>query len=246
MSEDKRIYTEEFQVGWQDVDPEGKLKMKALTLWIQEVSWKHAALLGYGNDFMQQNHGIWVMFRLCISMFRYPRWDDTIRLITWPRGLKGIFAQRDFEFRNTDHELLAAAASEWLVLGREDRKPMKSDMLLPFLPHTLQGKAAEVDRLVAPIGSEEVLLGNHKVEYAEIDMNQHANTSSYLDWTLNHVPQIVNGHKEVKSISITFLSECKLGDEIQLKGAMNQEPYTVKGIRTSDNKPVYVAVFRMS
>lgn len=242
MREDIRLHTHEYHIGWQDVDPEGRLKLKSLIAWMQESAWKHAGQLGYGSDFMEQHQSIWVMFRLNVSVFTFPRWDDTIQLITWPRGLKGVFALRDFELRSKNNELLAAAASEWLVLGRDDRKPRKSDMLAPFVPLTLPGKTAAVEMFFGPVGREDVLLGKHKVEYAEIDMNQHANTSSYLDWTLNHLPQVVNGQKRIKSISITFLAECTLGEEIHIKGSLNQEPYTVKGIRSSDGKPVYIAV----
>jgi len=51
MEKDIRIYTQEYCIGWQDVDPEGRLKLKTMSAWMQETAWKHAGQLGYGSDF---------------------------------------------------------------------------------------------------------------------------------------------------------------------------------------------------
>jgi acyl-ACP thioesterase len=245
MEKDIRIYTQEYCIGWQDVDPEGRLKLKTMSAWMQETAWKHAGQLGYGSDFMSLHESIWVMFRLSISMYQYPEWDESVQLITWPRGLKGVFALRDFELRNKDNELLAAAATEWLVIGREDRKPRKSDMLTPFVPFTLPEKRTAVDSLFMPGECEEAFLGKHKVDYTELDMNRHVNTSSYLEWTLNHIPVSLLSQKTVRNLSITFLSECTQEDEIYFYGSLYQEPCFVKGCRSSDGKPVFQSVFLM-
>ncbi len=243
MQLDEHIRTDYYHVGWQDVDPEGRITLKAISQMLQDSAWKHAGQLGFGFDFMQTHQAIWVMFRLHIHIVQYPGWDQKIGVTTWTRGLKGAFALRDFEVHNQQDELLISATSEWLVLGMDDRKPKKTDLLNKFLPYALPNRKSLALTVAFNMNNELAMLGKHKVTYAELDLNQHVNTSYYIDWIMNHIPRSLPPNQVIEHFSITFLSECKLDQEIMLKGSFTEQPYAINGIRTQDNKTVFAAAF---
>jgi medium-chain acyl-[acyl-carrier-protein] hydrolase len=243
MQTDERIRTDYYHVGWQDVDCEGRITMKAITQMLQDSAWKHTGQLGV--DFMESHQNMWVMFRLHIQIVHYPGWDQKISVTTWSEGLMGMFIFRDFEVRNQQNELLISAASEWLVLGMENMKPKKPNRPKQFLPDTQPDKNNPTLSAAYKMNNELAMLDIHRVNYAELDMNQHVNTSNYIDWIVNHIPISLLTKHPIEHFNITFMSECNLGHEIMLKGNFNKQPYAINGIRKHDSKTVFASAFSM-
>ena len=59
-------------------------------------------------------------------MDEYPEWKDNIEIKTWPKGVDGLFAIRDFQiFRNG--EIIGRATSYWLILDADSKRPKRLD-----------------------------------------------------------------------------------------------------------------------
>ncbi|MDD4071565.1 MAG: thioesterase [Desulfobacterales bacterium] len=54
-----------------------------------------------------------------------------------------------------------------------------------------------------------------RVRYRDIDINQHVNNVSYVEWALESVPHDIKRNRFVSELEINFLGETVFGDYIQ-------------------------------
>ncbi len=92
----KPVWLEDYAVYWHDTNAYGKMTFSAISRYLQETAWKHADNLGIGFEKALELNQIWVVMRLLIKMQKFPDWGEQIRLETWPRGVDGFWAYRDF------------------------------------------------------------------------------------------------------------------------------------------------------
>jgi len=53
------------------------------------------------------------------------RWVKKIRVVTWPYGVKGLYALRNFAILDEKNEYLVKANSYWFLLNTETGRPMR-------------------------------------------------------------------------------------------------------------------------
>ncbi|MBU1008697.1 MAG: hypothetical protein KKD74_01055 [Bacteroidetes bacterium] len=240
-----KVHSETYRITWQDTDAKGLLSISALTRVLQESAWRHAGLLGFGFEYLAGHNAIWVMFKLHIQITDWPRWDENITIRTWPGKLKGIVASREFVVEDQSGKRLGAASSDWLVIGREDRKPRKTGLLEQFMPHTHEDVIPPVQALTPSREIKTMFLDTHRVGYSEIDLHQHANTSRYFEWVIDALPDSLIRKNIINHFSMHFVSECSMGDEIELVGNLTGTVLQVHGLRNNDKKVVFETAFTM-
>ena len=109
MNEFKEVWTDQYHIRSYEVDRSGCLSIAAAVNFFQESAWRNAEAIGVGFNQLSENNNLWVLSRLSVEMYKYPQWDDTIRLETWPKGMDRLFALRDFRLKSGDgKELLGA------------------------------------------------------------------------------------------------------------------------------------------
>jgi acyl-ACP thioesterase len=118
MSNLKSIWTDEYRVSWFDADGNNRARLAAICRYLQESAWNHANHLGFGYRQASEIKQVWVIIRLLLKMEKYPFWDDIITVRTWPRGVEGVLAFRDFEILSAAGERLGAASSQLNTLLR--------------------------------------------------------------------------------------------------------------------------------
>lgn len=69
------------------------------------------------------------------------------------------------------------------------------------------------------------------MKYSEIDINQHANNARYGEWIMDSFNKEELDDITITSIQINFLSERKLGDEVEIfKCNGDSNTYYIEGI----------------
>src|SRR5438105_13025190 len=91
------IWRGDFRVHSYEVDFKKSASPDSLCRYFQAAAWNQAEELGVGYQRLQSENRIWVLSRLLVKVARYPRWAETVRMHTWPRAAKSVFAMRDFE-----------------------------------------------------------------------------------------------------------------------------------------------------
>lgn len=205
-------YTQNFRIGSFDSDFSGKVKMTSICNYLQEIAGMHAEALNWGIDDLRKQNLSWVLSRLKIKVFNYPKCKNVLRIETWPTGIEGLFGNREFKIFNKKGELMMIASSCWLIINFETKRPVR--------PHNIIGSSYSENEKLFKNSLQKIntlscgkLQESVKVHYSDIDINQHVNNVKYLKWIIDSCPIEFLHKKEIDEIDINFLHEVKF-DEI--------------------------------
>ena len=230
-----------------EVGPSQRLTITAVANILQEAAGNHAVAMwgrsseGFATDPELQEAGlIFVMTRMQIQMYRYPRWGDLMQVETWFQTAGKLGAQREWVLRDKlTGEALGAATSSWVMINIRTRRPCR-------MPELVRVKSAffarEPPRLALPpavtraklpnIATPAPLRGHRQVaRRTDMDMNGHVNNVAYLAWCLEAVPEHVFRDYHLYQMEIDFKAECHAGDVIssQAEQIPPQEALTHNG-----------------
>ncbi len=209
-----------FRVRTYECGPDGFATMPTVCNWLQEAASINAESLGFSKtNFDAAGSNIsWVLTRLVVKMDFWPKWEDEVKVVTFPRGGRKIVAWRDFELFASDGKRLGAASSEWMLIDLSTRKlvPIPEEVfgcLDPDLEPVL-GPEPFTPRLKFPDGAEASEPLSFTAQRSHIDLNGHVNNVHYIEWMLE-AP-----HPEgVKTLEAVFRSETLAGDEVRVVSA---------------------------
>lgn len=234
------IWFQSFEVSWLDADIQGQAKLSTLFNYLQEVALKHADHMGFGFNEVKKNGQLWVVARILLKMERYPSWRDEVTVETWPRGVEGLWAFREYRIKDKVGRILGGASSSWLVLDVKDRKPVSPELVFHALPFVNPESATnEVPKRINT--PKEMFLSNpHEVTYSDVDFYQHVNNSKYIDWVLDSLYRL-NLQFKVKNFNINYISEAKMGDVILLRYSHKEGKVIFRGEQERNGTTVFLA-----
>ena len=202
-------HTQEITVHSYEIDFGSKLNIFSLFNYFQEIAWEHAGLLHFGLDDLLKKNLFWVLSRVRVEIARFPLWTEKIKLVTYPRGVDGLFALRDYEVYDANNQRIIAGSSSWLILNAQNRRPVRlSDIGLPFIANERSALAQNPSKIADAIGSS-IVRDKITVKPSDFDVNYHVNNTRYIEWAYNTFN--FNHHKEntLKMVEVNFLAEGK-------------------------------------
>lgn len=216
------IQTDTFTLRGYECDAFGRVSIPALMNLMQESANRNAIDYGIGiADLERQGFG-WMLMRFQLRMHEYPRYGQTIRLITYPTFVEKFFIYRDFRVEDETGNLLADASSIWLVFSVEKRAAVP----LPSFIKTLS-PPANIDPLpkltsrpdfqtkaFVPTQQKDVEVG-----WLSIDQNQHVNNVAYVAWLLEAIDKKTLQTGELAEIDLVYRTESHWGDYLQVQSA---------------------------
>lgn len=216
------------------VDFNKKLKLSSLFEMFQEAAYQHAEILGVGLAELNKIKQLWVLSRLIIEIHELPEWGENIILNTWPKGIKGPFALRDFQITNSQGNIFINATSAWLILNQETRKPVRPSEALQFI------KCCEVSAINEfPEKLPDGLFNNTRffsADYNSIDVNNHVNNARYIEWITDCMNINFFKHNHIKKLQINFNSETVWNDNISIDYGLytdNEYLFTINNNNTT-------------
>lgn len=187
-------------------------RASALARLLEQAAGSHAAELGAGIDALREKGQAWMLHRLGIAVRRWPHAGEPVEVTTWPsHRTAGARAWREFEVFSGEGELLAEAASVWLLVDLQSRKPVRlprSLLELEFPPRITGVDFKPVPNPPAPPR----LMKRRTVGPEDLDINRHANNTAYLAWAETELDTCAPC-----VLQVDFLEEALLGDEIRIE-----------------------------
>ena len=208
------IWKDTFRIRSYEVDCHGQLSVLSIFNFMQETASSHADALGVSIQQLLSENYTWLLARVKITMTSYPVWRDDLTVLTWPSGMQRLFALRDFQFKDQKDSPVGAALSAWLVIDTHKRRPVR---IAPFVNrlkplggnHILPGTLDKLQPLVTHEGEHKF-----QVRFRDLDINQHVNNTSYVEWILESIPAAVKKEAVLSEMEINFLAESFLHDRI--------------------------------
>jgi len=213
MSE-PNIWKEANQIRSYEVDCHHRLSVLSIFNFMQEAASRHAEALGVSIQQLLSENYTWLLSRLKVKIASFPVWQDQIWISTWPSGAQRLFALRDFEIRDKDNQAVAAAVSAWLVLDVQKRRPVRIGPFVERLKplegdHILPGPLDKLPGLEYRTHEKKFV-----VRYRDLDINQHVNNVSFVEWLVESIPVRVFNTSVLAELEINFLAEAFYEDHI--------------------------------
>ncbi len=215
LNENLLSYTAEVPVRVGDLNGLGSLKPSGVLALFQEAADAHARLLGLHIDDLLKYGKSWVIVRLRLVCSALRITAPFVTVTTWPVQAGRADCDRDFIFRDGGEEIVRGSAKYCVIDAAEKRiEPLSALKSYPqncLTDRAFPGKIARAERF-QPQG--EAPAYTYNVGMSDVDVNGHMNNVRYADMAYNALA--APGRENVTEFAISYLAECRRGDEVQV------------------------------
>lgn len=194
------------------VDDQAQLTVSSLFMLIQEMSDRHASILGAGWHDLREAGYFWVITKIFLKINRMPEWTEHVRLRTWVRKSEAATSPRDFEMLDAEGRQLVAASTVWAILDKEEGRPQRMStfdgLFIPQDRSVLDRRPPKIGPAVLP----ETLPVAREVLPSDIDINSHVNNAHYIQWAFDSVGEAFRHSHRLASVAVNFIAQAKMGD----------------------------------
>lgn len=227
----------QFGVNSYETGHDQNLKINCLFQWFSEIAWEHAKKLNFGFEDLDETDKYWVLLGMNVEIKKLPKWQDQIKLQTWPSGISGLYYNREFVLFDEQNEIMTSASSSWLIYDRKSLRPsIPSDV--NYLSKTSPHKATIADFAKLKPNRNIKPYMNIKAKYTDIDMHNHVNNAVYIRWIEDVLGDLKS--QRIQFIKIQYIKEVKLGDEIEIFTTNEDNKFYFEAIINND-KPCFRA-----
>lgn len=216
----RSTFKEDVVIRSYEVDGSGAVSLPQIANYFQEAAGKHAHSLQFDISDLQKKGLTWVLFRMNIRVSDFPKRWDRVQIQTWPSSGDGIRAFRDYKLTSQDGTELAVGVSQWMVLDIQTRRPVRMpkevvEMGLSVDDHLLEVSKSSFSEITDVTYKTSVQIGRH-----ELDMNNHANNVTYMNWMTGYLPAPWGDQKKCTSLELQYHKEVGAQQKI---AALTQE-----------------------
>jgi medium-chain acyl-[acyl-carrier-protein] hydrolase len=212
--EKKKVWEGPYTVHAYEVGTHISAPLTIVCNYLQDAAWHHAQNLQLGYKALLREKKNWVLARLSIEMKRYPLWGEQITVRTWPKGTQRLFALRDFEIIDDSGQRIGAAASAWVIVDTQSKRPQKPDPYFESMPLVPDRHALNSFPQKLPPVEKANRRAVFRVRYTDLDMHNHVNNAKYIEWVLNGYSAEEHERGTISAIQINFLAEAVYGDDV--------------------------------
>lgn len=206
-----------------DCDVNDDVLLNNLFGYMQEAAGISALSYGFATQYLNEHNWCWILINTTVEIDRLPKWGETITLRTWSTGVNKFFWGREYEIISEDNLVICKATSNWIVGDMESHRPViparHPELTTHFVmsPNLVFGDEV-IGRFKAPkfdtLSSAPII--EKYADYSDIDRNHHVNNTRYLAWFEDAIYKYGIDIRNVKRISIEYLSEIKAGSSVKV------------------------------
>ena len=204
-------YNYEYEIKYQEVDGNKKLRLFNLENYLLEVAGTVADQLGFGIAQLHPKGLTWILTRLSLEMYELPTHCEKVRFETWIESNAHMLSTRNFRIYS-GNKLIGQCKSVWAVLDLQKREIVNifDD---PIFADSVDGDVIEMARVRMTTLPEPTGCMPHKIVYSDIDYNGHCNSCRYLQAMMD--AYLPNYYGKKIRLDINYSKEVMLGDELQ-------------------------------
>lgn len=211
-----------WQVRSYECAPDGKVTVANVCNYLQEAASINAEHLGFSKtNFDEDNLNItWVMTRMRVKLTRRPKWNEEVKVFTFPRPARRIVAWRDFILSDAEGNEIGRASTEWMMINMTTRRPVAiPEFVTTCANHLREPVFAEPLGFKLPADAFEPAQGTmHEARStytitaapSDIDLNGHVNNVRYITWLFD----AANSQPDAVDFEIAFKGEVMVGTTV--------------------------------
>ena len=201
----------------------GNATLSMLGRFMLQVATIHAEERGFGYSYMTHNDRAWVLSRMSIELFDYPKSDETFILSTWVQDVNRLFTIREFSFKKTNGKEFGYAKTSWASIDVETRKPtniLDLESMNSIIVKTEPCLIKDATKLKSINGEQSI--EKFKIKYSDIDINGHLNSIKYIEHLIDVFPLDLFQTKQIERIDLNYIAEGKFGNDIDIFQIKNE------------------------
>ena len=223
--------------------PDGAASMASVCNYLQEAASLNAETLAFSkSNFEAAGENIsWVLTRLKVRMTRFPRWGETVSILTFPRGGRRIVAYRDFLLSGDAGEALGRATSEWMLIDLASRKVVAIPDSVFAAANTVREPVFGDEPFAKLRWDCREMAGDalsFRARRGDIDLNGHVNNVHYVEWLMEGRPGSAGPCRE---LDIVFKSETLAGEEVRVESVETEPGSFVHRVHAPDGRDHVIA-----
>jgi medium-chain acyl-[acyl-carrier-protein] hydrolase len=210
----KKFYS--FHIQPQDVDFQQKATLASIVNILLTTAGYNADDNGFGLRTLNAMESSWVLLRMAVEMDYFPEQYEEIHVETWIEEVGRATTTRNFSIWNGNHEIIGNACSNWAMIDMKTRRA--KDLIT--LEGIQQFATDELSRIEKPIKLNNLdtikPVEQFKIKYSDIDLNQHVNSTRYVEWISDYFSLDTYKEKNIKRFEINFVNEMLFDDEVSI------------------------------
>ncbi|MEG0291815.1 MAG: thioesterase [Anaerovoracaceae bacterium] len=218
-------FTKEYTVSYFEVDYSLKIKPHRLVGIFQDIAVQHSDKAGYNLDWFSKNDMGWIITGWHVVIKKQPKEGDKISISTWTRRHKRVQADRTFEAKDQEGNVICYGESRWFLMNTEKRKPgrIPADFMEAYGlptddtdPKYLRGIIPDEDYKMPDVASlKKISTREFVVTRRDTDTNNHTNNISYIEWAMDDVADELYFDYQIIDLRVNYILECKKGDIVK-------------------------------
>jgi len=209
----ENILRKTYAIRSYEINAGARLSIPSIFNLLQDAASSHARELGVSVPQLLASNYTWMLSRIYLKMDQYPGWGDAIQVHTWPSGIQRVFALRDFDIHQNDSRI-GSCISAWIIIDTANHRPVRptsfAEQLNPVdREHVLDNPLNKLPMLKTPQTEKQF-----SVRYRDLDINQHVNNVSYIEWLLECIPDRIENDRRLSELEINFLGEALHNDTV--------------------------------
>ncbi|MDO4523451.1 MAG: thioesterase [Eubacteriales bacterium] len=226
------------RVRFSEVGEDRMLTVPGIINYFQDCSTFQSEELGNGMELLESRGKAWILACWNLGILRRPGLAEQITVQTWPTGIKGFFAERNFRMLDAQGETLAYANTQWIYLDVKTGHPCRvdEDVMQLYREEEPLPLGKIVRKIMIP---EECVEEPHfSVKYGHLDANHHVNNGQYIRMAQDYIPEGF----EPCGMHVEYRNAAKLHNEIVPLVKMEQGVCTVS-LCDTEKKPYAIVAF---
>lgn len=233
------LYSFNTQLTSIEIGADLRVKPSAIANALQEAARKHADHLGWGVEALQTKKQYWVLARTRVELSKWPGYASEIEISTWPKGISGRYALRDYTGNSNGVEFLKATSS-WVLMDAVSGRPSPVDDLSELFIERADEHALSVP--ANKVALPDAFTSSIQIEplYSDLDVLGHVNNARYLDWAWSAVSDEVR--KKTTGWTVNYLKEVRAGQTLTVRVSTQDNACVVVGF-LENQKPAFLVSF---
>ncbi|WP_242052332.1 acyl-[acyl-carrier-protein] thioesterase [Dysgonomonas sp. GY75] len=207
----------EFGIDAYLTDFRGKATLPMIGGFMLQAATKHAEERGFGYSAMTSQQRVWVLSRIAIEVFEYPKNDTVMVLKTWVASVNRLFTERHFSFEDEQGREIGFAKSLWASIDLETRKPTNV-LELDGLSDYIAEKENPIEGMtkIPALKDDYEVATDFVVKYSDVDINKHLNSMKYIEHFVDVFDIDMFRENEIRRIEINYISEGRYGTKLDI------------------------------
>ncbi|WP_029904670.1 acyl-[acyl-carrier-protein] thioesterase [Prevotella sp. 10(H)] len=226
----------EFTIDAYLTDFRGKATLPMIGGFMLQAATKHADERGFGYSSMTSQKRVWVLSRMAIEVFEYPKNDTVMIIKSWIVSVNRLFTERHFAMEDSEGKLIGFARSLWASIDLENRKPTNLLELDGLSDYVYQNQDCPIEGLskIPALKDNYELATDFVVKYSDVDINKHLNSMKYIEHFVDVFDIDMFREKEIRRIEINYVSEGKYGTKLDIRKREESEGVFILEMRDGD------------